>query len=136
MVAARADRGGISASVARVETLVRDLGFDRYFETSAKEGWHIATLAEAIREGIDWQVMPRVSSTMLFQHIKTFILDEKASRRLLSTTDDLFRAFLRTVEAAVDTEDLRTQFETCISLVEARGLIRRLSFGNLISAPA
>jgi WD40 repeat protein/class 3 adenylate cyclase len=132
LVAARADRGGISASAARVETLVRDLGFDHYFETSAKEGWNITTLAEAIRESIDWQAMPRVSSTILFQHIKTFLLDEKASRRLLSTTDDLFRAFLRTVDAAVATEDLRTQFEACISLVEARGLIRRLSFGNLV----
>ena len=132
LVAARADRGGISASAARVETLVRDLGFDGYFETSAKEGWNIATLAEAIREGIDWHVMPRVSSPMLFQHIKTFLLDEKASRRLLSTTDDLFRAFLRTVGAAGEAEELRTQFETCISLVEARGLIRRLSFGNLV----
>jgi class 3 adenylate cyclase len=108
------------------------LVFDGYFETSAKEGWKIAALAVAIREGIDWQAMPRVSSTTLFQRIKTFLLDEKASRRLLSTTDDLFRAFLRTVEAAVETGELRTQFETCISLVEARGLIRRLSFGNLV----
>jgi len=116
LVAARTDRGGISASAARIEALVRDLGFDGYFETSAKEGWNIATLAEAIREGIDWRAMPRVSSTLLFQHIKTFLLDEKVSRRLLSTTDDLFRAFLRTVDAAGEAEELRTQFETCISL--------------------
>ncbi len=132
LVAARADRGGISASVARIEALVRELGFDGYFETSAKEGWQIAALADAIRAGIEWQAMPRVTSTTLFQHIKTFLLDEKASRRLLSTSDDLFRAFLRTAEAMTDTEDLRAQFETCISLVEARGLIRRLSFGNLV----
>jgi class 3 adenylate cyclase/GTPase SAR1 family protein len=132
LVAARIDRGGISASTARIETLVRDLSFDGYFETSAKEGWHITTLADAIRKGIDWQVMPRVSSTALFQHIKAFLLDEKASRRLLSTTDDLFRAFLRTVETVIEPEELRPQFETCISLVEARGLIRRFSFGNLV----
>lgn len=132
LVAARADRGGISASTPRIEALVHDLGFDGYFETSAKEGWNIPELAQAIREGIEWQAMPRVSSTALFQHIKMFLLDEKASRRLLSTTDDLFRAFLRTLEAAVSTEELRTQFETCIGLVEARGLIRRLSFGSLV----
>jgi hypothetical protein len=31
-----------------------------------------------------------------------------------------------------DTEELRAQFETCVGRVESRGLIRRLSFGNLV----
>ena len=72
LVAARADRGGIGTQQRDVETLrVGEPGFDHCFETSAKEGWNMATLANAIREGIDWQVMPRVSSPILFQHIKT-----------------------------------------------------------------
>lgn len=79
----------------------------------------------AIRARIDGQAMLRMSSTALFQHTKTFLLDKKALGRLLSTTEDLFRAFLRTTEATKDTEDLRAPFETCVSLIEARGLIRR-----------
>src|SRR6266446_400713 len=36
LVAARIDRGGIAASPERIQSLVQNLGFNRYFETSAK----------------------------------------------------------------------------------------------------
>jgi WD40 repeat protein len=137
LVAARTDRGGISVSPARIEALVRDLGFEGCFETSAKEGWYIAELAEVIRGAIDWEALPKVSSTELFQRIKAFLVAEKEAGRLLSTTDDLYRAFMASVGADCDpplrdTPDLRAQFETCIGRVESRGLIRRLSFGDLV----
>ena len=140
LVAARTDRGSIPVSPARIQALVRDLGFNDYFETSAKEGWQIPELVESIREAIDWNVLPKVSSTELFQRIKNFLVAEKKSGRLLATADDLYRSFLRDEEvkrppgeAIIDkTPDLRAQFETCIGRVESRGLIRRLSFGSLI----
>jgi hypothetical protein len=111
---------------------VRDLGFDGYFETSAREGWKIQELATAIRQTIDWSALPRVSSTEFFQHIKDFLVAEKKAGRLLSTVDDLYRAFLQSENAPSETAELRTQFEHCIGRVESRGLIRRLSFGDLI----
>lgn len=132
LVAARTDRGGISVSRERIETLVREWGFDEYFETSAKEGWNIAELDKAICEAIVWEALPKVSSPELFQNIKAFLIAEKEARRLLSTVDDLYRAFLKSAKTPVDTDERRAQFETCIGRVEARGLIRRLSFGNLI----
>jgi GTPase SAR1 family protein len=132
LVAARTDRGGISVSRARIDTLVSDLGFEGYFETSAKAGWDIARLAETIREKIDWNTLPKVSSTELFQNIKAFLIEEKEAGRLLSTADDLYRLFLNSAKAPAGVEDLRAQFNTCIGRVEARGLIRRLSFGDLI----
>jgi hypothetical protein len=119
-------------SRARVDALVRDLGFDKDFETSAKEGQNTAALAEAIRGAIEWETLPRVSSTDLFQCIKTFLIEEKQAGRLLSTSDDLHRASLRSGTAPIGTDDLRAEFDTCIRLVESQGLIRRLSFGNLI----
>src|SRR6185369_13510172 len=79
LVAARVDVGRIGASIERIEAVRQDLNFDRYFETSAKEGWGIKELAEAIRNGIDWQALPSVSSTELFQDIKTFLVAEKES---------------------------------------------------------
>ena len=67
LVAARVDRGGIPASQERIQKLVAEFGFEAYFETSAKEGWGVGELLESIREGIDWNTLPKVTSTELFQ---------------------------------------------------------------------
>lgn len=132
LVAARTDRGGISVSRARIEALRHDMGFNDYFETSAKEGWNIPELANAIRRSIDWESLPKVTSTELFQRIKDFFIKEKETGRVLSEADDLYRLLLIKYEDLVDSERLRAQFETCIGRVESRGLIRRLSFGDLL----
>ena len=132
LIAARVDRGGISVSHVRINTLVRELGFDGYYETSAKEGWGIEQLTESIKKAIDWKLLPKVSSTSLFQVIKTFLITEKEAGRLLSTKDDLYRTFLASKSAPEEFAGLRAQFETCIGRIESRGLIRRLSFGNLV----
>ena len=144
LVAARVDRGSIGVNQARIDTLLRDLGFEAYFETSAKEGWEIPQLTQAIHQAIDWQAIPKVSSTELFQHIKEFLMATKAGGRLLATADDLYQLFrqqalqsqLRLPEFDLADEGvdelLRVQFDTCVGRVESRGLIRRLSFGNLV----
>ena len=132
LVVARIDRGGIDASTQRIDTVVQDLKFDYYFETSAREGWKIRELADAIRAAIDWNAGPSVSSTVLFQEIKDFLVNEKQAKRLLSSIEDIFRAFLQTGTVLYEDENLRAQFETCIGRVESQGLVRRLSFGNLI----
>lgn len=132
LVAARADVGRVGVSPARIEIIKEDLNFDGYFETSAKEGWGVAELIEAIRESINWEILPKVSSTELFQNIKDFLVSEKESGRLLSTTEDLYRGFLNTHKPESPAEDLRSQFETCVGRVESRGLIQRLSFGDLV----
>lgn len=132
LVAARMDRGNIGVPRERLEAFLNQHDFDGYFETSAREGWGVSDLKRSIMEAIDWDSLPKVSSTDLFQRIKDFLLLEKQAGRLLTVEDDLFLAFLRSGQAPVKTDDLIEQFETCISLVEAQGLIRRLSFGNLI----
>jgi len=132
LVAARIDRGGRDVSLERIESLVRELEFDRYFETSAKENIGIEELAEAVKQAIDWSMLPKVTSNDLFQHIKDFLLSEKEAGHLLSTTDDLYRTFLKSPNAPEESAELRAQFETCIGRVESRDLIRRLSFGNLV----
>jgi GTPase SAR1 family protein len=132
LVAARIDRGGKSASPERIESLVRESGFDGYFETSAKEEKGITGLAEAIKQAIDWTALPKVTSNDLFQQIKAFLISEKEAGRLLSTAEDLYRTFLKSGGAPPETGALRAQFETCIGRVESRDLIRRLSFGNLV----
>jgi GTPase SAR1 family protein len=132
LVAARIDRGGRSISPERIESLMRELRFDGYFETSAKEAIGIEELAEVIKHSINWSALPKVTSNELFQHIKDYLISEKEAGHLLSTADDLYRTFLKSPDAPEYTEELRAQFETCIGRVESRDLIRRLSFGNLV----
>ena len=132
LVAARVDRGGISVSKQRLESLVTELGFDGYFETSAKEGWQIKELSTAIREAVDWGALPKVNSNALFQSIKEFLIEEKEAGHFLSTKEDLYHSFMRTDDAPAETEELKQQFETCIGRVESRDLIRRLRFGDIV----
>jgi len=132
LVAARADRGGVSVTRDRIEAMIDDLGLDGFFETSAKEGWQITELGHAILDNIPWDALPMVSSSALFDLIKQFLLEEKQQGRLLSTVDDLFRSFQRAHRDITNADDLRTSFEVCIGRVESRGLIRLLHFGDLV----
>jgi hypothetical protein len=132
LVAARIDRGGVSVSRARVDSVIRDLGFEGFFETSAKEGHKVRELKKAIREAIDWEYLPQVTSTELFQRIKTFLVEQREVGCVLSLEEDLYRTFLMTSHASPGTTELRTQFRTCIGRAESVGLIQRLTFGNLV----
>jgi len=73
-------------------------------------------LADAIRGAIAWEALPKVSSTEIFQCIKVFLVEEKRAGRLLSMTDDLHRAFLRSGRIPVQTDNLRAGFDTYIGL--------------------
>jgi GTPase SAR1 family protein len=132
LVAARADRGGVGVSAERVRAIVDELGLNGFFETSAKEGWQVTELSQAIRDGIDWDALPMISSNLLFDSIKQFLIEEKQQGRLLCTVDDLFHGFRRAHPDEADDGALRASFETCIGRVESRGLIRRLHFGDLV----
>jgi GTPase SAR1 family protein len=53
LVAARADRGGISVSEQRIQQLMADFGLAQYFKTSAKEGTHTDLLRSELVAAID-----------------------------------------------------------------------------------
>jgi GTPase SAR1 family protein len=130
LVAARVDRGALAVSHGRIQKAVDDMGFNGFYETSAREGWGIPELRAAISSAIDWDLLPKVSSTEFFESIKSFILGEKAIGRILSTKSDLYRSFLNT-DKVNQRSDSKLQFEICLGRVESRGLIRRMSFGDL-----
>ena len=90
----------------------------------------MGNLADALKAAIDWDALPFVTSSELFQSIKTFLLDEKRDGRLICSIDDLYRGFQKLGD--MPEEDLRDEFRTCISLLQGRGLIRRLNFGDLV----
>ena len=133
LVSARADRGTVSVSNERLAGLCREFGFDDYFETSAKEGWQIKELREAIEQAIAWDLLPEVASSVLFADIKAFLLEVKQTGRLIAPAHELYDDFARAHPEAVASEsNLRAQFDTCVGRLENRDLIRRLSFGGYV----
>jgi WD40 repeat protein/class 3 adenylate cyclase/GTPase SAR1 family protein len=133
LVSARADRGTVAVSKERLEALLKEFGFDGYFETSAKEGWQIKELRQGIEQAIPWDFLPVVSSSVLFADIKAFLLDIKKTGRLVAPASQLYDEFARAHPAVVAKEpNLRDQFDTCIGRLENRDLIRRLSFGGYV----
>ncbi len=133
LVAGRTDRAGLDMSRERIDKIVRDMKFDAFFPTSSRDNHNVVELSEAIRNAIDWDALPKVSSTRLFQRIKNFLNDMREEGKLLHTVDQLYDTFcLRNREELEDHADLRVQFETCLGLVDSQGLVKRFSFGNLI----
>lgn len=132
LVAARTDRGGTAVGTARIEQAVRALGFDGYVETSAKEGWGVDELVRTVRDAIDWDAVPAVSSNALFQAIKDFVLEEKKQGRILTTVDDLLHSFRRVHRNETPVEELKGGFEACVGRLESVGVVRRMAFGDYV----
>jgi GTPase SAR1 family protein len=132
LVAARADRGTAAVSQERIQETLKAFGFDGYVETSAKEGWGLDDLVRSIRDGIDWDALPVVSSNELFEAIKDFVVEEKQQGRILSTVDDLVRSFRRTQQDPPSVEELSGGFTACIGRLESVGVVRRMSYGDYV----
>jgi WD40 repeat protein len=130
LVEARIDRGHVRLSREQLNDAMQKFGFDGYYQTSAMGGQGVAELAEAIRQAIDWNLLPKATSTELFQRIKEFLVRLKERGYRLQSASNLYR--LLTHELTEQPEDLHAQFETCLGLLEAQGLLRRLSFGQLV----
>lgn len=133
LVSARNDRGGVSISEDRLQSILKEFDFDGYFKTSAKEGWNVKELRAAIEQAIAWEDLPEVSSSQLFADIKTFLLEVKKTGWLLASVNELYTDFAHHhSETAETVANLRDQFDTCIGRLENRDLIRRLSFGGYV----
>jgi WD40 repeat protein len=131
LVEARVDRGGVRLDENTINEVIARFSLDGYFATSAKEGWDISKLVNAIKNSINWNTLPKVTSTNLFQRIQAFLVKMKEDAILLETSNHLYQLF-QLSEAISDFAELQAQFKTCVGRIEAQGLIRRLSFGNLI----
>lgn len=133
LVSARNDRGGVSIGEDRLQSILKEFHFDAYFKTSAKEGWQIAELQQAIKEAIPWDALPVVSSSQLFADIKSFLLEVKKTGQLLAPVNQLYDAFARQhPDTAANVASLSEQLATCIGRLENRDLIRRLTFGGYV----
>jgi WD40 repeat protein len=130
LVAARMDRGRARVSDAELDETRRTFEFDDYVTTSAKEGTGIAGLRRIIDDSIDWAAITKISSTGLFDSIRAFLLEKRESDVLLARTPDLQAQFVAT---GIDVPpDIDAEFRSSIERAEARGQLRRLSFGDFV----
>jgi GTPase SAR1 family protein len=152
LVAARADRGGITVSDQRIQQVMADFAIDDYFQTSAKERKDTDLLRSRLLAAIDWERIPEITSTALFAAVKQFVVQKKSSGSLLTPLDELCRMFQAEVpsslqllaaeeqlpelsgEGAQETLPARlaSVFEGCIARLESAGLIKRLKFGDYV----
>ena len=130
LVAARMDRGRARVSDAELDEARRAFRFGGYVTTSAKEGVGISELRRTIDDAIDWAGITKISSTGLFDAIRAFLLEKRESDVLLARTPDLQAQFVAT---GIDVPpDIDAEFRSSIERAEARGLLRRLSFGDFV----
>jgi WD40 repeat protein len=132
LVWGRADVQGLNVSMERIEAVKREWGFAQFFETSAADGRGIQELTAAIRDAIAWDTLPAVSSPKLFEKLKTFLIREKSTGRILVISDDLFRSFHAAHPEEAQTANLKDTFDTCVSRLENGDLLRQLTFGRLV----
>lgn len=128
LVIARADRGVLSVSNKRISELVKRLGFAACYETSAKTGAGVDEMKKALLNAIPWDNLPYVTTPDIFARIKDFLKAEKEKGRILVARDDLFAAYATTHPEDSDDD----AFDACLGLLQASGLLRQLSFGNLV----
>jgi GTPase SAR1 family protein/nucleotide-binding universal stress UspA family protein len=151
LVAARTDRGGITVSAERIAQVMAEFALDKYFETSARDGTNVDELRSSILAAIDWERIPKITSTTLFAAVKRFVVDQKSSGNLLTPLEELCRAFqaavpsglqLLNAEQSLDLTDADAQeaasagltavFEGCVARLESAGLVKRLKFWDYI----
>lgn len=132
LVGIRPDHGKPGITTTQIDSIVQELKFEKYLEINMAGLQEDAELTNTIYKLIRWDVMPKISSVKLFHNIKTFLIDERDSGRILTTAEDLYRTFLKAHNSFIETDDLQKQFKTCIWQMEASGLLRKLSLGGLI----
>jgi small GTP-binding protein len=80
LVAARIDVGGLPAGKERIETFVRDNNFAQFIPTSASTGEGCEELLEAIRQGIPWSEVPKVTTTTTLRAMRDYVARLKGEK--------------------------------------------------------
>jgi small GTP-binding protein len=130
LVAARTDVGRVGLSRDRIQSLVRDLEFDGFFETSAKEGRGVDELRAAILNAIEWGELPRTMWPEVVVRMRSFVMALKGRGKRMSAIDVLVEEFSKANPDVV--ADLRPLFDICLGSLERHDLIRRLTVENLV----
>jgi small GTP-binding protein len=101
LVASRIDVGGLPASRERIEAFARENGFAQFIATSASTGEGCDELLEAIRNGIRWGDLPKVTTTKTLTAMRNFLtsLKDKNSNRDMNNRQEMAPIMLLSIAA-------------------------------------
>ncbi|GAA5178648.1 hypothetical protein GCM10023322_06310 [Rugosimonospora acidiphila] len=132
VVVARVDRGSVQKplpSQALGQEIERLLGV---VETSAKDGTNIDTLRTMILDNIAWDRVPVITSDAGFQRLRMFVLQSVSQGTILERIHTFHAQYVRHCSRLGAAEPSLEQFRSLLSFLDVEGLVRRLSFGNLV----
>jgi small GTP-binding protein len=88
LVASRIDVGGLASGKERIETFAREHGFSQFIPTSAYTGDGCDELMEAIRQGIPWDEVPKVTTTTTLAAMRDYVARLKGEKGGTNLKDD------------------------------------------------
>jgi hypothetical protein len=80
---------------------------------------------------IDWDQLPKVTSTRLFHDIRTFVIAAREKAQRLVTVPALCEAFLAG-QPRLHPFVVRRDFAICVGRLESSGVVRSFAFGNYV----
>jgi small GTP-binding protein len=89
LVASRIDAGGLPSSKERIEIFVRENGFAQFIPSSASTGDGCEELMEAIRQGIPWDEVPKVTTTRTLAALRDYVAKLKGEKSETDGKDEL-----------------------------------------------
>ncbi|WP_229393281.1 GTPase [Methanosarcina sp. DH1] len=139
LVASRSDVGGLPAGSERIDTFVYENGFAGFFKTSAKTGKGCKELLKAIRQEIQWDDLPSVSSPEVLRKLRDFVTILNPARSAvgarempaLMTITELLQRFESAFHVKVPVEE----FITYLQRLEASDTLDLLVFHTTGETP-
>ena len=126
LVASRIDVGGLPAGKERIEGFARENGFAQFIPTSASTGEGCDKLLEAIRQGISWDDVPKVTTTKTLAAMRDYVARLKGEKSGTDAKDDKQAAPTRLLTIAALHEGFVAYFGEKIPLDEFIAHLQRL----------
>jgi small GTP-binding protein len=126
LVAARIDVGGLPSGKERIEAFARENGFAQFIPTSAYTGEGCEELLEAIRQGIPWDEVPKVTTTTTLAAMRDYVARLKGEKSGACAKEDKQVALARLLTIAELHEGFASYFGEKIPLDEFIAHLQRL----------
>jgi small GTP-binding protein len=132
LVASRIDVGGLPAGRERIEAFARENGFAQFIPTSASTGEGCDKLLEAIRQGISWDDVPKVTTTKTLAAMRDYVARLKGEKSGTDAKDDKQAAPTRLLTIAALHEGFVAYYGEKISLDEFTAHLQRLEATDIV----
>lgn len=132
LIASRIDVGGLPAGRERIEAFARDNGFEKLIPTSASTGEGCAELLDAIRNGIPWDEIPKVTTPRVLMAVRDYVAKLKGEKSdTVVEVDRTRRARLLSIQSLH--EGFSADYGQKIPLAEFIAHLQRLEASDTVS---